>query len=137
MILELFKEKIEKADSRIPCIIGFLKNYEYSVSDFGMFFLEPDTLKSQTINLKHNKTHERTIKLYYLAPVDVSWAPEFDIEYQIAFLENLMNQLAKDEDILKEIKSFDYVYTLKSRDSAENSYMKEIIFEVIINIKER
>ena len=39
--------------------------------------------------------------------------------------------------ILKEIKNFDYVYTLKSRDSAENSYMKEIIFEVIINIKER
>ena len=137
MILELFKEKVERADSRIPCIIGFLKNYEYSVSDFGMFFLEPDTLKSQTINLKHNKTHERTIKLYYLAPVDVSWAPEFDIKYQITFLENLMNQLAKDEDILKEIKNFDYVYTLKSRDSAENSYMKEIIFEVIINIKER
>ena len=98
---------------------------------------EPETLKSETINLKHDKAHERTIKLYYLAPVDVSWAPEFDIKYQITFLENLMNQLAKDEDILKEIKNFDYVYTLKSRDSAENSYMKEIIFEVIINIKER
>ena len=137
MILELFKEKIEKADSRIPCVIDFLKNYEYSSSDFGMFFLEPETLKSQSINLKHDKTHERTLKLLYIAPVDVSWAPEFDIKYQITFLENLMKQLSKDEDILKEIKNFDYVYTLKSRDSAENSYMKEIIFEVIINIKER
>ena len=137
MILELFKEKIEKADSRIPCVIDFLKNYEYSSSDFGMFFLEPETLKSQSINLKHDKTHERTLKLLYIAPVDVSWAPEFDIKYQITFLENLMKQLAKDEDILKEIKNFDYVYTLKSRDSAENSYMKEIIFEIIITIKEK
>ena len=103
MILELFKEKIEKADSRIPCVIDFLKNYEYSSSDFGMFFLEPETLKSQSINLKHDKTHERTLKLLYIAPVDVSWAPEFDIKYQITFLENLMKQLSKDEDILKEI----------------------------------
>ena len=137
MILELFKEKIGKTDSRIPCIIGFLKNYEYSASDFGMFFLEPETLKSETINLKHDKAHERTIKLYYLAPVDVSWAPEFDIKYQVDFLESLMNQLSKDKDILKEIKNFDYAYTLKSRGSTEDFYMKEIIFEVIINIKER
>ena len=137
MILELFKEKIEKADSRIPCVIDFLKNYEYSSSDFGMFFLEPETLKSQSINLKHDKTHERTLKLLYIAPVDVSWAPEFDIKYQITFLENLMKQLSKDEDILKEIKNLDYVYALKPRETSENSYMKEIIFEVIINIKER
>ena len=137
MILELFKEKIEKADSRIPCVIDFLKNYEYSSSDFGMFFLEPETLKSQSINLKHDKTHERTIKLLYIAPVDVSWAPEFDIKYQITFLENLMKQLSKDEDILKEIKNFDYVYALKPREATENSYMKEIIFEIIITIKER
>ena len=137
MILELFKEKIEKADSRIPCVIDFLKNFEYSSSDFGMFFLEPETLKSQSINLKHDKTHERTLKLLYIAPVDVSWAPEFDIEYQIAFLENLMNQLAKDEDILKEIKNLDYVYALKPRETSENSYMKEIIFEIIITIKEK
>ena len=137
MILELFKEKIEKADSRIPCVIDFLKNYEYSSSDFGMFFLEPETLKSQSINLKHDKTHERTIKLLYIAPVDVSWAPEFDIKYQITFLENLMKQLSKDEDILKEIKNFDYVYALKPREATENSYMKEIIFEIIITIKEK
>lgn len=137
MILELFKEKIEKADSRIPCVIDFLKNYEYSSSDFGMFFLEPETLKSQSINLKHDKTHERTLKLLYIAPVDVSWAPEFDIKYQITFLENLMKQLSKDEDILKEIKNFDYVYALKPREATENSYMKEIIFEIIITIKER
>ena len=137
MILELFKEKIEKADSRIPCVIDFLKNYEYSSSDFGMFFLEPETLKSQSINLKHDKTHERTLKLLYIAPVDVSWAPEFDIKYQITFLENLMKQLSKDEDILKEIKNLDYVYALKPRETSENSYMKEIIFEVIINIKEK
>ena len=137
MILELFKEKIEKADSRIPCVIDFLKNYEYSSSDFGMFFLEPETLKSQSINLKHDKTHERTLKLLYIAPVDVSWAPEFDIKYQITFLENLMKQLSKDEDILKEIKNFDYVYALKPRETSENSYMKEIIFEIIITIKEK
>ena len=137
MILELFKEKIEKADSRIPCVIDFLKNYEYSSSDFGMFFLEPETLKSQSINLKHDKTHERTIKLLYIAPVDVSWAPEFDIKYQITFLENLMKQLSKDEDILKEIKNLDYVYALKPRETSENSYMKEIIFEIIITIKEK
>ncbi|MDR2879806.1 MAG: hypothetical protein LBV03_07835 [Fusobacteriales bacterium] len=137
MILELFKEKIEKADSRIPCIIGFLKNYEYSVSDFGIFFVEPDTLKSQTTNIKHGKTHERTIKLYYLAPIDVSWAPEFDIKYQTAFLENLMKQLAKDEDILKEIRNFDYVYALKPRETGGNTYMKEIIFEILITLKER
>ena len=134
MILELFKEKIEKADSRIPCVIDFLKNYEYSSSDFGMFFLEPETLKSQSINLKHDKTHERTLKLLYIAPVDVSWAPEFDIKYQITFLENLMKQLSKDEDILKEIKNLDYVYALKPRETSENSYMKEIIFEIIITI---
>ena len=121
MILELFKEKIEKADSRIPCVIDFLKNYEYSSSDFGMFFLEPETLKSQSINLKHDKTHERTLKLLYIAPVDVSWAPEFDIKYQITFLENLMKQLSKDEDILKEIKNLDYVYALKPRETSENS----------------
>ncbi|ACZ06947.1 Uncharacterised protein [Sebaldella termitidis] len=137
MILELFKEKIEKADSRIPCVIDFLKNYEYSSSDFGMFFLEPETLKSQSINLKHDKTHERTLKLLYIAPVDVSWAPEFDIKYQITFLENLMKQLSKDEDILKEIKNLDYVYALKPRETSENSYMKEIIFEIIITIKEK
>ena len=137
MILELFKEKIEKADSRIPCVIDFLKNYEYSSSDFGMFFLEPETLKSQSINLKHDKTHERTLKLLYIAPVDVSWAPEFDIKYQITFLENLMKQLSKDEDILKKIKNFDYVYALKPRETSENSYMKEIIFEIIITIKEK
>ena len=137
MILELFKEKIEKADSRIPCVIDFLKNYEYSSSDFGMFLLEPETLKSQSINLKHDKTHERTIKLLYIAPVDVSWAPEFDIKYQITFLENLMKQLSKDEDILKEIKNLDYVYALKPRETSENSYMKEIIFEIIITIKEK
>ena len=137
MILELFKEKIEKVDSRIPCVIDFLKNYEYSSSDFGMFFLEPETLKSQSINLKHDKTHERTLKLLYIAPVDVSWAPEFDIKYQITFLENLMKQLSKDEDILKEIKNLDYVYALKPRETSENSYMKEIIFEIIITIKER
>ena len=137
MILELFKEKIEKTDSRIPCVIDFLKNYEYSSSDFGMFFLEPETLKSQSINLKHDKTHERTLKLLYIAPVDVSWAPEFDIKYQITFLENLMKQLSKDEDILKEIKNLDYVYALKPRETSENSYMKEIIFEIIITIKEK
>ena len=137
MILELFKEKIEKVDSRIPCVIDFLKNYEYSSSDFGMFFLEPETLKSQSINLKHDKTHERTLKLLYIAPVDVSWAPEFDIKYQITFLENLMKQLSKDEDILKEIKNLDYVYALKPRETSENSYMKEIIFEIIITIKEK
>ncbi len=137
MILELFKEKIEKADSRIPCVIDFLKNYEYSSTDFGMFFLEPETLKSQSINLKHDKTHERTLKLLYIAPVDVSWAPEFDIKYQITFLENLMKQLSKDEDILKEIKNLDYVYALKPRETSENSYMKEIIFEIIITIKEK
>ena len=137
MILELFKEKIEKADSRIPCVIDFLKNFEYSSSDFGMFFLEPETLKSQSINLKHDKTHERTLKLLYIAPVDVSWAPEFDIKYQITFLENLMKQLSKDEDILKEIKNLDYVYALKPRETSENSYMKEIIFEIIITIKEK
>ena len=137
MILELFKEKIEKADSRIPCVIDFLKNYEYSSSDFGMFFLEPETLKSQSINLKHDKTHERTLKLLYIAPVDVSWAPEFDIKYQITFLENLMKQLSKDEDILKEIKNLDYVYALIPRETSENSYMKEIIFEIIITIKEK
>lgn len=137
MILELFKEKIEKADSRIQCVIDFLKNYEYSSSDFGMFFLEPETLKSQSINLKHDKTHERTLKLLYIAPVDVSWAPEFDIKYQITFLENLMKQLSKDEDILKEIKNLDYVYALKPRETSENSYMKEIIFEIIITIKEK
>ena len=137
MILDLFKEKIEKADSRIPCVIDFLKNYEYSSSDFGMFFLEPETLKSQSINLKHDKTHERTLKLLYIAPVDVSWAPEFDIKYQITFLENLMKQLSKDEDILKEIKNLDYVYALKPRETSENSYMKEIIFEIIITIKEK
>ena len=137
MILELFKEKIEKADSRIPCVIDFFKNYEYSSSDFGMFFLEPETLKSQSINLKHDKTHERTLKLLYIAPVDVSWAPEFDIKYQITFLENLMKQLSKDEDILKEIKNLDYVYALKPRETSENSYMKEIIFEIIITIKEK
>ena len=137
MILELFKEKIEKADSRIPCVIDFLKYYEYSSSDFGMFFLEPETLKSQSINLKHDKTHERTIKLLYIAPVDVSWAPEFDIKYQITFLENLMKQLSKDEDILKEIKNLDYIYALKPRETSENSYMKEIIFEIIITIKEK
>ena len=137
MILELFKEKIEKADSRIPCVIDFLMNYEYSSSDFGMFFLEPETLKSQSINLKHDKTHERTLKLLYIAPVDVSWAPEFDIKYQITFLENLMKQLSKDEDILKEIKNLDYVYALKPRETSENSYMKEIIFEIIITIKEK
>jgi hypothetical protein len=137
MILELFKEKIEKTDSRIPCVIDFFKNYEYSSSDFGMFFLEPETLKSQSINLKHDKTHERTIKLLYIAPVDVSWAPEFDIKYQITFLENLMKQLSKDEDILKEIKNLEYMYTLKPKETTENSYMKEIIFEIIITIKER
>ena len=137
MILELFKEKIEKADSRIPYVIDFLKNYEYYSTDFGMFFLEPETLKSQSINLKHDKSHERTIKLLYIAPVDVSWAPEFDIKYQVTFLENLMKQLSKDEDILKEVKNFDYVYALKPRETTENSYMKEIIFEIIITIKER
>ncbi len=137
MILELFKEKIEKADSRIPCIIGFLKNYEYSVSDFGMFLVEPDTLRSHTASLGHSKTNERTIKLYYLAPIDVSWAQEFDIEYQMTFLENLLQQLTKDTDILKEVICFDYTYTSKSRDATENSYIKEIIFEIIINIKER
>ena len=137
MILELFKEKIEKADSRIPCVIDFLKNYEYSSSDFGMFFLEPETLKSQSINLKHDKTHERTIKLLYIAPVDVSWAPEFDIKYQVIFLENLMSELSRDKDIQREVKNFDYAYRVNLRETEENSYMKEIIFEIIITIKER
>ena len=137
MILELFKEKIEKADSRIPCVIDFLKNYEYSSSDFGMFFLEPETLKSQSINLKHDKTHERTLKLLYIAPVDVSWAPEFDIKYQVIFLENLMSELSRDKDIQREVKNFDYAYRVNLRETEENSYMKEIIFEIIITIKER
>ncbi len=137
MILELFKEKIEKVDSRIPCVIDFLKNYEYSSSDFGMFFLEPETLKSQSINLKHDKTHERTLKLLYIAPVDVSWAPEFDIKYQVIFLENLMSELSRDKDIQREVKNFDYAYRVNLRETEENSYMKEIIFEIIITIKER
>ena len=137
MILELFKEKIEKADSRIPCVIDFLKNYEYSSSDFGMFFLEPETLKSQSINLKHDKTHERTLKLLYIAPVDVSWAPEFDIKYQVIFLENLMSELSRDKDIQREVKNFDYAYRVNLRETEENSYMKEIIFEIIITIKEK
>ena len=137
MILELFKEKIEKVDSRIPCVIVFLKNYEYSSSDFGMFFLEPETLKSQSINLKHDKTHERTLKLLYIAPVDVSWAPEFDIKYQVIFLENLMSELSRDKDIQREVKNFDYAYRVNLRETEENSYMKEIIFEIIITIKER
>ena len=48
-----------------------------------------------------------------------------------------MKQLSKDEDILKEIKNLDYVYALKPRETSENSYMKEIIFEIIITIKEK
>ena len=137
MLLELFKEKIAGLDSKIPCTIGFLKNYEYSVSDFGMFLLEPEALKTQTVSLEHSKTNERTIKLYYWAPIDASWVPDSDIKYQITFLEDALKGLSKDKDILKRVVNFDYIYTLRQRKIIENSYIKEVIFEVIINIKER
>ena len=69
--------------------------------------------------------------------VDVDFQTTVEFILDKDYLSVDITYTVSSEDILKEIKNLDYVYALKPRETSENSYMKEIIFEIIITIKEK